>query len=291
MRDRFHDRKKLIEIIKKNRDKLKWENRKELPSDYFIKCSSCKDILIAGMVEDNLHLCPKCGFHLRMPLKKRFDYLFDDYELKQDKVEYKNRIDYPSYLEKLEQLKESAGTEEAVKWGVGMIGNNRVCFFALDPVFLMGSMGSYVGEQVTKAFEYASENELPVLGISASGGARMQEGIFSLMQMAKTMGAIKRFYDKNLFYLSLLTHPTTGGVSASFALMGDINIAEPGALIGFAGPRVIKETIGEELPIGFQTSEFVCESGFIDMVVGRRDLRKTIEKLMEMHQQKVGCRK
>lgn len=290
MRDRFHDRKKLIEIIKKNRDKLNWENRKELPSDYFIKCSSCKDILIAGMVEGNLHLCPKCGFHLRMPLRKRLEYLFDEYDLRQDKVVYNNRIDYPGYLEKLAELKESTGTDEAIKWGVGKMGDMSICFFALDPVFLMGSMGSYVGEQVTKAFEYATEKNLPVLGISASGGARMQEGIFSLMQMAKTMGAIKRFYDKNLFYLSLLTHPTTGGVSASFALMGDINIAEPGALIGFAGPRVIKETIGEELPVGFQTSEFVQESGFIDMVVDRRELREIVEKLMEIHQHKVGCK-
>ncbi len=283
MKDKFYDRKKLIDIIKKNRDKLSREDLKELPDDYFIKCASCKDILISRMVENNSYICPKCGYHLRMPINERIKLIFDDYELKQSDVSYINRIDYPGYIEKLEELKVRAGTDEAVKWGVGQIADRSVCFFVLDPAFLMGSMGSYVGEQVTLAFEYAAENKLPIIGVSASGGARMQEGIFSLMQMAKTMGAIKRFYDKNLFYLSILTHPTTGGVTASFALMGDINIAEPGALIGFAGPRVIKETIGEELPPGFQTSEFVMECGFVDIVVERNKLRQEIEKIIKLH--------
>ncbi len=284
MSDRFYDRKKLMEILRNNRDKLKRENQKELPEDYFIRCPSCREILVKTAVTDSHEACPLCGHHFRMPLTDRLLFLFgDSFELMQEEPIYENLIGFPGYTEKLEELSAQSGAKEAAVWGVGNVGFEKTVFFVLDPVFLMGSMGTYVGETVTTAFEYAVSNELPILGISASGGARMQEGILSLMQMAKTMLAVKLHDEAGLFYISLLTHPTTGGVSASFALMGDVNLAEPGSRIGFAGPRVIKETIGEELPEGFQTAEFLAEKGFVDMVVPRAMQREVLEKLLRLH--------
>lgn len=285
MADRFYDRKKLMDILRKNRDKLKRENQRELPDDYFIKCPSCKEVLVRTIVSEKHEVCPKCGHHFKMPLSQRLFLLFgEEYELLSPDPIYDNPIDFPGYLEKCEDIKTRTGAKEAAVWGVGSIEGYQTAFFFLDPAFLMGSMGSYVGEMVTMAFEYAVEKGLPVLGISASGGARMQEGIVSLMQMAKTMLAVNQHDEAGLLYVSLLTHPTTGGVSASFALMGDVNLAEPEALIGFAGPRVIKETIGEELPEGFQTAEFLRDKGFIDEVVPRHKLRKTMEMLLRLHQ-------
>ena len=285
MNDKFYDRKKIIEIIKKNRNDINDEKiEKELPNGYFVKCENCNEIIIFERFKLNFFCCIKCDFHHFMPINERLYMLFDNnYNELQSEHSFKNPINFPNYVEKLNDTKNKTGYNEAITWGEGIINNYKIVYFILNPKFLMASMGSYVGEQIYLAFEYATKNGLPILGISASGGARMQEGIISLMQMAKTISAVKEHSKKNLLYISLLTNPTTGGVSASFALLGDINLAEPKALIGFAGPRVIKETIGEELPNNFQKSEFLEEKGFVDMVINRNNQKEIITKILKLH--------
>ncbi|MFI3312682.1 MAG: acetyl-CoA carboxylase carboxyltransferase subunit beta, partial [Eubacteriales bacterium] len=194
-----------------------------------------------------------------------------------------NPLDFPGYDEKVGNLQVKTGITEAIVTATGRIDNRNVAIAVLDSRFLMGSMGIAVGEKLTRLIELASQNRYPLIIFSASGGARMQEGIFSLMQMAKTSGALAKYGDKGLPYISVLTNPTTGGVTASFASLGDIMLAEPGALIGFAGPRVIEQTIGQKLPEGFQRSEFLEEHGFIDQVVPRKELRRTLSRLLSLH--------
>ncbi|MCL1802427.1 MAG: acetyl-CoA carboxylase, carboxyltransferase subunit beta [Eubacteriaceae bacterium] len=240
-------------------------------------------------LEDEMHSCHKCGFHLPISASKRLEMVFDgSYEQLFEKISAVNPISFPGYEQKLESVKSKAGINEACLAAVGYIGAIKAVCAVLDSGFLMGSMGTAVGEKITLSVEYAERHMLPLIIFSASGGARMQEGIFSLMQMAKTASAIKQFSDKGGFYISYLTHPTTGGVTASFASLGDIILAEPGALIGFAGPRVIEQTIKAALPEGFQRSEFLLEHGFIDAIIDRKSMKATLAQLLSLHQGRPG---
>lgn len=289
MKDNFSSRKKLLNIIKGNRDtkdKNLRAQKKALPDNYFTKCPSCEKVYFRNNLVDNLFVCPSCGIYLTYPIKERLDMLFDELKPMEKRPKYDNPIDFPNYKQKLKETAEKSGQKEAISWGQAKLDGRDLVYFAMDPSFIMASMGTYVGEQVALAFEYAMKKKLPLVGISASGGARMQEGIMSLMQMSKAMGVIERFRREKLLYISILTHPTTGGVTASFALQGDINIGEPGALIGFAGPRVIKETTGKELPKGFQSSEFLVEKGFLDMVLAREEQRETLKKILALHERR-----
>ncbi len=260
-------------------------NRPFVPDAMWIKCPGCNTMLLATDMEENLHVCTKCGHHFKMNARDRIALLTDKgsfVEFDKD-LESKNILDFPNYDKKLADAKAKSGEKESVVTGCGLIGGIEVVLCVMNPMFIMGSMGSVTGEKITRAFEYATENRLPVIVCTVSGGARMQEGILSLMQMAKTSGAVKRHSDAGLLYITVLTDPTTGGVTASFAMEGDIIISEPNALVAFAGPRVIEQTIRQKLPKDFQTAEFVLEKGFIDAVVKREDLRKTLNKLLIIH--------
>ena len=248
-------------------------------------CPKCKTESGRTAVEQGAMICPACGAYFRMNARERITHTFDAgsfQELDAD-VTSVDFLSFPGYAEKLEKARKSTGENEAVLCGTAAIGGMFCATFVMDSSFIMASMGSAVGEKITRAIEYAAAKKLPLVIFSASGGARMQEGIFSLMQMAKTSAAIERFSAKGGLYISVLTHPTTGGVTASFASLGDIMLAEPGALIGFAGPRVIEQTIGERLPEGFQRSEFQLEHGFVDKVVPRSELRATLIQLLQLH--------
>lgn len=260
-------------------------NRPFVPDAMWIKCPGCNTMLLATDMEENLNVCTKCGHHFKMSARDRIALLTDKgsfVELDKD-LESKNVLDFPHYDKKLADAKAKSGEKESVVTGYGLIGGIEVVLCVMNPMFIMGSMGSVTGEKITRAFEYATEKRLPVIVCTVSGGARMQEGILSLMQMAKTSGAVKRHSDAGLLYITVLTDPTTGGVTASFAMEGDIIISEPNALVAFAGPRVIEQTIRQKLPKDFQTAEFVLEKGFIDAVVKREDLRKTLNKLLIIH--------
>ncbi len=258
---------------------------KEIPVDIVKGCSGCKEPIRISLWRDNLYVCPVCGHHMRIGAYERIRQLCDNGSF----VEYYGRLTtepkdgFPGYEEKLLQSKEHTGLKEAVICGVGTIDGMKMALAVMDSRFMMGSMGSVVGEKITKIVEYATEKKLPVLIASTGGGARMQEGVNSLFQMAKTSAAVKRHGNAGLLYISLLTDPTTGGISASFAMLGDVIIAEPGTLIGFAGKRVIEKTIKESLPPEFQRSEFLLEKGFIDMIVKRQHLKDTISRLLKVH--------
>ena len=229
-----------------------------------------------------LSVCPLCGYHFPMGAYYRLSSVLDPGSFRElhEKLTASDPLRFPGYGAKLDGARRKTGMNEAVVTATGTVGGNRG---VLDSRFLMGSMSAAVGEKLTLAIEYAGKNKLPLILFAASGGARMQEGIFSLMQMAKTSAAIERFSARGGLYISVLTHPTTGGVTASFASLGDIMLAEPGALIGFAGPRVIEQTIGEKLPAGFQRSEFQYEHGFVDKVVPRTEMRETLAQLLRLH--------
>ncbi len=248
------------------------------------KCPNChKDIPISKLWADDL-VCA-CGYHFRMKARHRIHLITDKDSFCEMYSELRsgNPLDFPGYMEKLETVQVSSGENEAVVCGTAEIGGQKCCIFVMDSYFMMGSMGSVVGERITSLFEYAAENRLPVVGFTVSGGARMQEGLLSLMQMAKTSAAVKRHSDAGLLYVAVLTDPTTGGVTASFAMEADIILAEPGATVGFAGARVIEQTTKKTLPKGFQTSEFVQEHGFIDRIVKRSDQKKLITDLLKIH--------
>jgi len=234
-----------------------------------------------------MHVCC-CGHHFRISARQRIGYLTDEDSFSEAFAEVvsKDPIEFPGYAEKLEEIKKNAREHEAVICGTASIGGQPCAMFVMDPFFMMGSMGVAVGEKITRVFEYAMEHSLPVVGCTVSGGARMQEGIMSLMQMAKTSGAVKRHSDAGNFYLTLLTDPTTGGVTASFAMQGDVLIAEPGSIIGFAGARVVEQTVRKKLPPGFQKAELLLEHGFLDMIVPRIKQRKIISTLLKMHRAK-----
>lgn len=248
------------------------------------KCPNChKDIPLSRLWANRL-VCP-CGYHFRMKARQRIKMLVDKDSFEELFAEMKagNPLNFPGYKEKAENVRAASGEEEAVICGLAKIGRQDCCLFVMDPYFMMGSMGSAVGEKITLLFEYAMKHRLAVVGFTVSGGARMQEGLLSLMQMAKTSAAVKRHSDAGLLYLSVLTDPTTGGVTASFAMEADIILAEPGATVGFAGARVIEQTTRKSLPKGFQKSEFVLEHGFIDAIVVRTNQKKMLAELLKMH--------
>lgn len=256
-----------------------------IPDGKWINCPKCKNILYKEDLERNYKVCIGCGHHFSISAKKRINQIFDEnsfVELFKD-VETRNPLNFQGYEDKLELNKAKSGLEEAVITGTGKINSFKVTTAVMDSNFMMGSMGCAVGEKITRIVEYATENRLPLVIFTASGGARMQEGIFSLMQMAKTSLAISRHDKAGLLYISVITHPTTGGVTASFAMEGDIIISEPNAVIGFAGRRVIENTINEKLPEDFQSAEFVLEKGFIDSIVKRRDLKSYLYKVLKLH--------
>nr|WP_202961239.1 acetyl-CoA carboxylase, carboxyltransferase subunit beta [Haloplasma contractile] len=276
-----------LDVFKKTfRKKAYKSNVKiDIPDGLFIKCTECEETIFQKDNEYNLHVCPKCGKHFRINSRERIRMTVDQNsftELFQDVIST-NPLNFPGYTEKVEKYQTKTEQNEALVCGECTIAENRAVVAVLDSFFMMGSMGSVVGEKLTRSIEYATKHQLPLIVFSASGGARMQEGILSLMQMAKTSAAISRHHDKGLLYISVLTHPTTGGVAASFAMLGDIILAEPGSLIGFAGQRVIKQTINQDLPEGFQSAEFQLDKGFIDKIVKRNEMKDTLSKLLSFH--------
>lgn len=258
---------------------------KNVPDNLWIKCSKCEQMIFHNELSSNLFVCPKCGEHLKMPLSSRIELLFDESTFK--KLDYDGNLNDPlsfkdtkKYEERLKSAKEKTKNDDAAVIGYGRINGYRVVAVLFDFDFMGGSMGTAVGEAFVSAADYAVNNACPFLVVPCSGGARMQEGIFSLMQMPKTVVATSMIKDAKLPYIVLLTNPTTGGVSASFAMLGDIHLAEPDALIAFSGPRVIEGTIREKLPKGFQKSEFLLQHGMIDMVVQRKDQKDTIARII-----------
>lgn len=262
------------------------DSKVRMPEGLWIKCDNCKEIIYKPELERNANVCPHCQFHFRLSARARIDLLVDPGSFEernaavhsQDPLHFKDQKSYP---ERIRAAKKATGMEDALLSGIAMIGGQRVSLCALEFGFMGGSMGSAVGEKVTRAIEAAIRERIPFIAISCSGGARMQESILSLMQMAKTSAALARLGRARLPYISILTDPTTGGVTASYAMLGDIHIAEPNALIGFAGPRVIQDTIRQELPAGFQRAEFLLAHGFVDMIVERKNLRQTLIQLLE----------
>lgn len=273
----------IVDKIKKRESPpQKNKNKVDIPIGKWVKCDNCKEIIYKETVRENLSICPYCGHYFRMHINKRLEMIADagTYKRFDLNIETSNPLGLEDYPKKLKTLKEKTGIDEAVAAGTCKINGEKVVICIMDSGFLMGSMGAVVGEKITYAIEQAIEQRLPIIIFTVSGGARMQEGIVSLMQMAKTTAALTKLDEAGLLYISVLTDPTYGGVTASFASLGDIILAEPGAMIGFAGQRVIKQTIGEELPEGFQTAEFLLEHGFIDKIVERKDLKDTLYKLI-----------
>ncbi|WP_446935783.1 acetyl-CoA carboxylase, carboxyltransferase subunit beta [Lysinibacillus fusiformis] len=268
-----------------NRKKKEDGQEKAFPEGLMTKCPECRHIQLTKELEKNDKVCSKCSHHFKMTAQERVDYFLDEgsFVSMDDHLQTSNPLNFPAYVEKISADQEKTGLNEAVLTGVGTLDGEEIVVAIMDSHFRMGSMGSVVGEKITRAVEKATELGVPFIIFTASGGARMQEGVLSLMQMAKTSVALKRHSDQGYLFISILTHPTTGGVSASFASVGDINIAEPQALIGFAGRRVIEETVREKLPNDFQTAEFLLEHGQLDAIFPRKDLRKQVSLLVKMH--------
>lgn len=278
---------KLQNMFKKNRKSyipLKSE-RPEVPEGLLKKCNKCGAAILTEEVKSAGYICPKCQGYFRVHAYERIRMTVDEdsFEEWEKDIEFVNPLEFKGYEEKVKSLKEKTGLSEAVVTGKASIEGNPAVIAVCDGRFLMASMGQVVGEKITRAVERATKEQLPVIIFACSGGARMQEGIVSLMQMAKTAAALKQHSDAGLLYVSVLTDPTTGGVTASFAMLGDVILAEPKALIGFAGPRVIEQTIGEKLPKGFQRSEFLLEHGFIDRIVERKEMRTVLGNILQMH--------
>ncbi len=276
-------------IFRKPNNELEGEEtvneKPKVKNNVAIKCEKCRAIVLANDLQDNMHVCPNCDNHRKIGARERLTAIIDKgtfNELNAD-LTSSNKLKFPSYDEKLAKAKEQSGENEGIVCVDGEINGQRAVFFAMEYRFMMGSMGSVVGEKITLAFEYAQNNNLPVIGFTLSGGARMQEGILSLMQMAKTSSAVQRHSNAGLLYIAVQTNPTTGGVTASFASNADIIIAEPGALVGFAGPRVIEQTTRQKLPAGFQKAEFIQEKGFVDLIVHRLELKDKLTKILKMH--------
>jgi acetyl-CoA carboxylase carboxyl transferase subunit beta len=267
--------------FRKEKQKLTSAERREVPTDVFEKCPDCGEILYRNRVAQNLYVCPACGHHLRMEAEEYVKLLIDDGGFTETHRTMKSGDplgfhDLKPYPERLRAAERKTGRGDAVVTGHGPLDGIPVNLAVMDFSFIGGSMGSVVGEKITRAAHRAANQKEPLIVVSASGGARMMEGILSLMQMAKTSAALARLHEERLPYISVLTNPTTGGVTASYAMLGDVNIAEPGALIGFAGPRVIEQTIKQELPEGFQRAEYLLEHGMVDVIVDRRALKARV---------------
>lgn len=271
--------------FRKKKKPLSAENRRELATGVFEKCGGCAEILYSEALAGNLRVCPKCGFHARLPAETYVRLMLDEGSFEETgrgllSTDPLGFVDLKPYTARLKAAREKTGQDEAVVTGVGTLDGMAVALAVMDFRFIGGSMGSVVGEKVARLIEHARLDERPLVIISATGGARMQEGILSLMQMAKVSVALAELHEAGIPFVSILTDPTTGGVTASFSMLGDVILAEPGALIGLSGPRVIRETIKQELPDGFQRSEFLLEHGFVDVVVDRRELRRTTGRLL-----------
>ncbi len=271
--------------FRKPKTRLQAADRRELPADVWEKCPSCGEILYREKLKENFNVCPECGFHTRLPAEDYVVLLLDDGSF----VEHDRALrsadplgftDLKPYPQRLAEAERRTGRGDAVITGAGMLGGIPVHVAVMDFAFIGGSMGSVVGEKIARAGLRALEERAPLIVVSASGGARMMEGIFSLMQMAKTSAVLAQLHETGIPFVSVLTDPTTGGVTASYAMLGDVNLAEPGALIGFAGPRVIEQTIKQALPPGFQTAEFLLEHGMLDQIVDRRSLKTEIGRLL-----------
>ncbi|MVB11474.1 Acetyl-coenzyme A carboxylase carboxyl transferase subunit beta [Caprobacter fermentans] len=278
-------------IFKHPKNDLEGEIRRDrtpgpsVPEELCVTCPTCRKMLFRDALAESSYVCPHCGWHFRISARRRIEITADEGTFRElnTKIVSRNILSFPGYDEKLEQARRSESGKDEVVCGTCRIGGFTSCVFAMEPSFMMGSMGTAVGEKITRLFEYAAEHRLPVVGFTVSGGARMQEGILSLMQMAKTSGAVRRHSEAGLLYVAVLTNPTTGGVTASFAMEADIILAEPGALIGFAGPRVIEQTIRQKLPPGFQRAEFLLEKGFVDQISNRKTQKRLLTRLLEFH--------
>ena len=277
----------MISFRLKPDNELEKEGRRKAPpyGEEEVVCPNCHRTLKLSQAESNMMVCV-CGYHFRIGARKRLSYTVDSFSELFSEMRVSDPLRFPGYSEKKAKAEKTSGEKESVITGEAVIDGTRCALFVMDPFYMMGSMGSVTGEKITRLFEYAADNSLPVIGFTASGGARMQEGLLSLMQMAKTSAAVKRHSDKGLLYITVLTDPTTGGVTASFAMEGDIIISEPGATIGFAGKRVIEETTGKTLPKGFQTAEFLLEHGFLDIISERKEMKRLLSSLLKMHERK-----
>ena len=289
LKDLFKTKPKYI-TVKTDRDfsanRVEPVEKKEIPDGLWVKCNRCSQITYHKDIEKNLKVCPKCEFHFRIGAKERLDLVVDKGSLREIDVNLRtaNPLNFPDYENKLKRSQKNTDLIEGVISGSAQLDGISIAIAVIDFGFLGGSMGSVVGEKITRTIELAINEKLPLIIISAGGGgARMHEGILSLMQMAKTSQALNRLTDAGLLYISVLTDPTMGGVFASFASLGDITIAEPDALIGFAGPRVIQQTIRQTLPPGFQTSPFLLEHGIIDLIINRKDMKSTLAQLLRLH--------
>ncbi len=251
----------------------------------WVKCDSCKEILYKEDVKNNFSVCPNCGKHFRLSARRRIAQVIDEGTFCEinENMQTLDPLNFSGYIDKIKLLQEKTNIQEAIKTGTGKIDGMEVAIGVMDGNFMMGSMGSVVGEKISCLIDKAIEKKLPLILFCVSGGARMQEGIVSLMQMAKTSNSLAKLDDAGLLYISVLTDPTTGGVTASFAMLGDIILAEPDALIGFAGPRVIEQTMKQSLPEGFQKSEFLLEHGFVDKIVERKDMKNTLAQILKLH--------
>jgi len=275
-----------MDWFKKSRSNLTTQTKKDIPDGLWTKCKECGEIIYTKQMEENTWVCPSCGYHFRISSARYIKFLLDNGELEEfdagltsrDPLQFKDSKKYP---DRVKAAEEKSGLNDAVVAGIGKMDGIEVSFAIMDFSFIGGSMGSVVGEKIARAIERAIDREIPLIIVSCSGGARMQEGILSLMQMAKTSALLAVLDRKKIPFISVLTNPTTAGVMASYASLGDVIIAEPKSLLGFAGPRVIQQTIGQELPPGFQSSEFFMEKGFLDQIVERRQLRDSLVKLLK----------
>lgn len=271
-----------LKTISKKHIKANKKAGEKVPSGLWISCPKCQQSIYHKDL-GKYKTCPNCYYGFRIHARERLEWLVDTFQEFDTDLETKDPLNFPGYKEKLIKAQQDSKLNDSVLTGIAMIDDVEFALGIMDPYFIMGSMGTVTGEKITRLFERATQKNLPVILFTASGGARMQEGIVSLMQMAKTSSAIARLNEKGLLYISVLTDPTTGGVTASFASLGDIILAEPKALIGFAGPRVIEQTINQKLPEGFQSSEFLLEHGFIDKIVERKDMKHTLAELIRFH--------
>lgn len=288
MEQSFKERKNKLTLFNTLRHAFKDKEGRDIPDNVFITCPKCKGSIPSEDLMKAQYVCPECGYHYKLSARERVRQICDKgtFTALDKNLVNPNTDAFPGYTEKIDASQRQTGLSEAVLTGVGKIGGKKTAVAVMDSRFMMASMGSAVGERITRLIELATKKKLPLVIFCASGGARMQEGIISLMQMVKTSAALERFSKAGGFYLSILTNPTTGGVSASFATLGDILIAEPNCLIGFAGKRVIENTIKEKLPDNFQKAEFLKEKGAIDAIVHRKDLKATVENLLKIHERR-----